>query len=140
LLGASNCFSLVSPFPNSLGAGFLAGGVEGLFVGVSCWGVCRWALRLGGLPRRSLCFLSMGWSYKFGYFCDGKELYGGVEVLFSLGFGGGFVAAGGGEEKKLLRGDRPEHSVFRLACVDVGDSLGLVIMTSSNPSVKGLNF
>jgi hypothetical protein len=81
---------------------FLAGGVEGLFVGVLCWGVCRWALRLGGLPRRSLCFLSLGWSYKFGYFCDGKELYGGVEVLFFLGFGGGFVGAGGGEEKSFF--------------------------------------
>jgi hypothetical protein len=105
---------------------FLAGGVEGLFVGVSCWGVCRWVLRLGGLLHRSLCFHSLGWSYKIGYFCDGKKLYCGVEVLFSLGFGGGFDGAGGGEEKKLLRGDCPEHSVFRLACVDVGDSLGFL--------------
>jgi hypothetical protein len=66
----------------------------------------------------------MGWPSEFGSVCDGKELSGGVEVLFYLDFGGGFDGAVGGEKKKLLRCDCPEHLVLRLASVDVGDSLG----------------
>ncbi|XP_062148491.1 uncharacterized protein LOC133857298 isoform X1 [Alnus glutinosa] len=45
----------------------------------------------------------MGWPSEFGSVCDGKELSGGVEVLFYLDFGGGFDGVVGGEKKKLLR-------------------------------------
>jgi len=139
LLGASNWFSLVPPFPNSLGAGFwlvvLRGCSWEFRAGVYAGGLCVWVVFLAG---HYAFFL---WIGLISSGISAMELFGGVEVLFSLDFGGGFVGAGGGEEKKVLRGDRPEHSVFRLACVNVGDSwVSLVIMTSSNPSGKGLNF
>jgi hypothetical protein len=45
---------------------------------------------------------SLGWSFEFRSFCDGKDLPSGVEVLFYLGFGGGFDCAGGREEKNIF--------------------------------------